>query len=44
MSKAADAIANTLNAEVSLAKTAHDLRNTGADLGRIAHIGRTMIG
>ena len=44
MAKAADSIANTLNAEISLAKTAHELRKTGADLGRIVHIGQTMIG
>lgn len=44
MAKAADAIANTLNAEVSIAKTAHELRRTGADIGQIVHIGRTAIG
>lgn len=44
MAKAADSIANTLNAEISLAKTAHDLRQTGADIGKIVHIGQTMIG
>lgn len=44
MSKAADAIANTLSAEVALAKTAHELRKTGADLGAIVHVGRTLIG
>lgn len=44
MSKAADAIANTLSAEVSLAKTSHELRKTGADLGAIVHVGRTLIG
>lgn len=44
ISKAADSIANTLNAEVSLAKTSHELRKTGADLGAIVHVGRTLIG
>lgn len=44
MSKAADAIANTLQAEVSLAKTSSELRKTGADLGQIVHIGQTLIG
>lgn len=44
MSRAADAIANTLSAEVSLAKTAHELRKTGANLGEIVHVGRTLIG
>lgn len=44
MAKAADSIANTLNAEVALAKTANELRKTGADLGQIVHIGHTVIG
>lgn len=44
ISKAADSIANTLNAEVALAKTSHELRKTGADLGAIVHVGRTLIG
>jgi len=44
MAKAVDSIANTLNAEVSLAKTAHDLRQQGADLGKVVHIGQTLIG
>ena len=44
MSKAADAVANTLHAEIALAKTAHELRKTGADIGEIVHVGRTLIG
>ena len=44
MAKAADSIANTLNAEVSLAKASVELRKTGADLGRIVQIGHTAIG
>ena len=44
MAKAADSIANTLNAEISLAKTSHELRNTGANLGEIVHLGKTLIG
>jgi len=44
MAKAVDSIANSLNAEISLAKTAHDLRQSGADLGKIVHIGQTLIG
>lgn len=44
MSKAVDSISNSLNAEVSLARTAHDLRQAGADLGKIVHVGQTMIG
>jgi len=44
MGKAADAIANTLNVEVKMARTAHDLRKAGADIGQIVQIGKTLIG
>lgn len=44
MAKAADSISNSLNAEIGLARTAHDLRQSGADLGKIVHIGQTLIG
>jgi len=44
MSKAVDSISNSLNAEISLARTAHDLRQAGADIGKIVHVGHTMIG
>lgn len=44
MAKAVDSIANSLNAEISLARTSHELRQSGADLGKIVHIGQTLIG
>lgn len=44
MSKAADALAHTLDTEVKVARTAHELRKAGASIGEIAHIGRTLIG
>ncbi len=44
MSKAVDSISNSLNAEISLARTAHDLRQAGADIGKIVQVGQTMIG
>lgn len=44
MAKAVDSIANSLNAEISLARTSHDLRQSGADLGKIVHVGQTLIG
>ena len=44
MGKAADAIANTLNVEVKMARAAHDLRKAGSDIGKTVHIGRTLIG
>lgn len=42
--KMIDAQANSLNAEVKLAKAAIELRERGADLGKVVHIGRTLIG
>lgn len=44
IAKGVDAISNSLNAEISLARTAHDLRQTGANLGEVVHIGKTLIG
>lgn len=44
MAKAVDSIANSLNAEISLARTTHDLRQSGADLGKIVQVGQTLIG
>lgn len=44
MAKGVDSISNSLNAEISLARTAHELRQTGADLGKIVHVGQTLIG
>ena len=44
MAKGVDAIANCLNAEVALARTSHELRQTGADLGKIVHVGQALIG
>ena len=42
--KMIDAQANSLNAEVKMAKAAIELRERGADLGKVVHIGRTLIG
>jgi hypothetical protein len=42
--KMIDSQANHLNAEVKLAKAAIELRERGADLGKVVHIGRTLIG
>lgn len=44
LAKGVDAISNSLNAELSLARTTHDLRQAGANLGEIVHLGQTMIG
>lgn len=44
LSKGIDAISNSLQAEISLARTAHDLRKAGADLGETVRIGQTLIG
>jgi hypothetical protein len=44
MAKGADAIANTLQAEVSLFKLRNEMREHGADLGKLVHIGATLIG
>ncbi len=44
MAKAADAIAHTLDTEVKLMRAAHELRRTGANIGEIVQVGRTLIG
>lgn len=44
MAKAVDSIANSLNAEISLARVRHDLREQGAGLGELVRIGSTLIG
>lgn len=44
MGKAADAMANTLNVEVKMVRTAHELRKAGVEIGQIVHIGKTLIG
>lgn len=42
--KMIDAQANHLNAEVKTAKTAIELRERGADLAKVVHLGRMVIG
>ena len=44
MAKGLDAISNSLNAEVRVAKTAIELREKGADLAKVAHLGNMLIG
>lgn len=44
MAKAVDSISNSLNAEISLARTRNDLRDKAAELGRLVQIGATLIG
>ena len=44
MAKGLDAISNSLNAEVRVAKTAIEIRDKGGDLGKVAHLGSMLIG
>lgn len=44
MAKGLDSISNSLNAEVKVAKTSIDLRERGADLGKVVHLGQLIIG
>lgn len=44
MAKGLDAISNSLNAEIRVAKTSIELRAMGADLGKVAHLGTMLIG
>lgn len=44
LAKGIDSIANLLQAEVKVAKACIELREKGANLGRVAHLGSMMIG
>jgi hypothetical protein len=44
MAKGLDAISNSLNAEIKVAKTSIELREKGASLGRVVHLGQLVIG
>lgn len=44
LAKGCDAISNSLNAEVKVARTAIELREKGADLGKVQHLGGMLIG
>jgi hypothetical protein len=44
MSKGVDAIANSLQAEVALFKLKNEMREHGAELGKLVRIGATLIG
>lgn len=44
MAKGMDAISNSLNAEVKVAKTRIELRQAGEDMGKVTHLGRMLIG
>ncbi len=44
MAKGMDAISNSLNAEIKVAKTRIELRAAGEDIGKITHLGRLLIG
>lgn len=44
MAKGLDSISNSLNAEVKVAKTSIELREKGADLGKVVHLGNMLIG
>jgi hypothetical protein len=44
MAKGLDSISNSLNAEIKVAKTAIELREKGADLGKVTHLGSMLIG
>jgi hypothetical protein len=44
MSKGVDAISNSLVAEISLFKLRNEMRENGAELGKLVSIGATMIG
>lgn len=43
-SKMIDAQAHSLEAEVKVAKASIELRERGADLGKVVHLGQTIIG
>lgn len=44
MAKAVDAVSASLMAEIALAKTRHELRGAGAELGKTVQFGQTLIG
>ncbi len=44
MAKGLDAISNSLNAEVKVAKTSIELREKGAQLGQVVQLGQLVIG
>lgn len=44
MSKGVDAISNSINAEISLARVRHDLRAAGSDIGANVAMGCALIG
>lgn len=44
MAKGLDSISNSLNAEIKVAKTSIELREKGASLGKVAHLGQMVIG
>lgn len=44
MAKGLDSISNSLNAEIKVAKTTIELREKGAQLGNVVHLGQMVIG
>lgn len=44
MASGLDSISNSLNAEIRVARTAAELRQQGANLGKIEHLGHLVIG
>lgn len=44
MAKGLDSISNSLNAEIKVAKTSIELREKGASLGNVVHLGNLVIG
>ena len=44
MAKGLDSISNSLNAEIKVAKTSIELREKGAQLGQVVHLGQLVIG
>jgi hypothetical protein len=44
MAKGLDSISNSLNAEIKVAKTAIELREKGAQLGKVVQLGQLVIG
>ena len=44
MAKGVDSIANSLQSEIALFKLKNDMRDQGAELGKLVTIGSTLIG